>query len=544
MRQQVQQPAGDGRDHALHGERRRRPRRARAAAGSGSTAPGEATSVLSGSSTSTTTPSVRREGSQDAHHVHSRRVAGLAGSDGASVVPAPIWALATYRWLIMVTFVAVFAMVLAYIALVTGYLALRTLARLRASTTVLAKMSADGHRRNLVEITEEQVRATAAVAAELEQVRSRAAGPPRRARRRGAGRPAADQRSAAPVERAPGLLPRRDRRRRWPTPSATSRWCATTRSTTWPGGCRSRSRCSTTTATASPSPRSPAGPTPGCTRRAIQGGRSDHELSPEEDQAVTAAIRSRAERSAERAQPANGAPAPQRRRRQLALLGVTAPRIAFLGPLGTFAHACLLTLPVADGAELLPHDNVTLAIDALRAGAADAAFVPIENSVEGAVPATLGRAGRRRAAGHRPGGLPAGRVRPAGPPGHDPRRHQDGRDPSARRGAGAPLADHQPAGRPRQPGRLDRRARPRPSAQGEYDAAVCPAMAGELYGLQTVAHDIADNPGAVTRFVLLTHPHAAGRPDRQRPHHARGLPRRRPFGRAASSCSSSSRPGR
>ena len=72
----------------------------------------------------------------------------------------------------MATYVAVFAMVLAYLALVTAYLALRTLARLRASTVVLAKVSADGQRRNLLEVTEEQIRITAAVAAELEQVRA------------------------------------------------------------------------------------------------------------------------------------------------------------------------------------------------------------------------------------------------------------------------------------------------------------------------------------------------------------------------------------
>lgn len=72
----------------------------------------------------------------------------------------------------MLTFVAVFAMVLAYLALVTGYLALRTLARLRASTVVLAKAAVDGHHRNLIDITEEQIRTTAAVAAELEQVRT------------------------------------------------------------------------------------------------------------------------------------------------------------------------------------------------------------------------------------------------------------------------------------------------------------------------------------------------------------------------------------
>ena len=43
-------------------------------------------------------------------------------------------------------------------------------------------------------------------------------------------------------------------------------------------------------------------------------------------------------------------------------------------------------------------------------------------------------------------------------------------------------------------------------AAGEYDAAVGAAVAGELYGLSPLAHDIADNAGAVTRFVLLTRP--------------------------------------
>jgi prephenate dehydratase len=43
-------------------------------------------------------------------------------------------------------------------------------------------------------------------------------------------------------------------------------------------------------------------------------------------------------------------------------------------------------------------------------------------------------------------------------------------------------------------------------AAGDFDAAVGAAVAGELYGLDVVAHDIADNGGAVTRFVLLTRP--------------------------------------
>ena len=63
--------------------------------------------------------------------------------------------------------------------------------------------------------------------------------------------------------------------------------------------------------------------------------------------------------------------------------------IAFLGPEGTFAHAAVRALSTAADASLLPMANVTLAIEAVRNGEADAALVPLENSVEGAVPATL-----------------------------------------------------------------------------------------------------------------------------------------------------------
>jgi prephenate dehydratase len=43
-------------------------------------------------------------------------------------------------------------------------------------------------------------------------------------------------------------------------------------------------------------------------------------------------------------------------------------------------------------------------------------------------------------------------------------------------------------------------------AAGEFDAAGGAAVAGELYGLDVLAHDIADSTNAVTRFVLLTRP--------------------------------------
>jgi prephenate dehydratase len=182
-------------------------------------------------------------------------------------------------------------------------------------------------------------------------------------------------------------------------------------------------------------------------------------------------------------------------------------RIAFLGPLGTFAHACLRALPVAAGATLLPLDTVTLAIDALRAGSADCAFVPIENSIEGAVPATLDE-------------LAGGEALVIDDEAYLPVVFDLAAAPGSRLGAVRSVATHPHAEAQVRRWLINNVPEARVTlvgstagaaqavAAGEYDAAVCPPFAGELYGLASLAHDIADTRGAVTRFVLLTHPKA------------------------------------
>lgn len=186
---------------------------------------------------------------------------------------------------------------------------------------------------------------------------------------------------------------------------------------------------------------------------------------------------------------------------------MSTPRYSFLGPEGTFAHAALLTIPGARTAVALPEATVTAAIDAVRAGHADGALVPIENSVEGAVPATLDELANGDpliiaaetylpvvfTAFVRPGAALADVKSVATHP------HAEAQ---CRRW----LMTNLPDAELRLVGSTAGGAAA--VADGAADAAIAPRVAGELYGLDTLADDIADHPGAVTRFVLLTRPTA------------------------------------
>ncbi|HEY3632000.1 MAG TPA: DUF4446 family protein [Jatrophihabitantaceae bacterium] len=70
----------------------------------------------------------------------------------------------------MTTYVAVFALVLGYLGLVAAYLALRTLARLRRATVVLGRGA--NSRETMLEATERHIELTAAVADQLGALRS------------------------------------------------------------------------------------------------------------------------------------------------------------------------------------------------------------------------------------------------------------------------------------------------------------------------------------------------------------------------------------
>jgi len=64
-------------------------------------------------------------------------------------------------------------------------------------------------------------------------------------------------------------------------------------------------------------------------------------------------------------------------------------RVGFLGPEGTFNYEALMAVPGAEGFDLRPQASIHATVMAVHEGTVDRALVPIENSLEGSVSATL-----------------------------------------------------------------------------------------------------------------------------------------------------------
>lgn len=185
--------------------------------------------------------------------------------------------------------------------------------------------------------------------------------------------------------------------------------------------------------------------------------------------------------------------------------GVPPARYAYLGPQGTFCEAALLALPAASTGDPMPCVSVADALDAVRRGEAGGAVVPLENSVEGSVAETLDELATGEplqivrevllevsfALMARPGTtfddvttvttMPHAEAQVRGWLRHTL--------PSARFVPAASTADGA-----------------RVVAEGGADAAIAAPLAAERYRLAVLADDIADNPGAITRFVLVMRP--------------------------------------
>jgi prephenate dehydratase len=184
---------------------------------------------------------------------------------------------------------------------------------------------------------------------------------------------------------------------------------------------------------------------------------------------------------------------------------LSATRYTYLGPEGTFTEAALRTLPEAATRELVPSVSVPAALDAVRNGEAAAALVPIENSVEGGVTATLDELATGRplmiyrevllpiafALLVRPGTALADVKTVSGHPVAQPqvRRWLAENLPTAHWESAASNADAA-----------------RLVQEGRFDGAFAGEFAAPLYGLEPLASDIHDASSATTRFVLVGRP--------------------------------------
>jgi prephenate dehydratase len=185
--------------------------------------------------------------------------------------------------------------------------------------------------------------------------------------------------------------------------------------------------------------------------------------------------------------------------------GTPPTRFAYLGPEGTFAEAALSRAVSAPDGARAAYPSVPAALEAVRAGEADAALVPMENSVEGSVPATMdGLWDGDPLVVVREVFLPVAFVLAARPGTDLAGVRSVASHPHALAQTAGWLRAHLP-GVPTLPA-ASTAAAARAVAAGEHDAAVCAALAAQRYGLAALADDVADHPGAVTRFVLVRRP--------------------------------------
>lgn len=186
-------------------------------------------------------------------------------------------------------------------------------------------------------------------------------------------------------------------------------------------------------------------------------------------------------------------------------------RFAYLGPEGTFTEAALRTIPAAEHGVRTPARSVPEALEAVRSGEADAALVPLENSVGGAVPVTLDElitgsplmitrevllpvefvlAARAL--------TPLAEIRSIAA---HPQASAQCRHWLRANAPDAVVVDV-----------LSNAAAAISAAAGEYDAALCAPIGVSQHRLTVLAEKVADRAEAVTRFALLTRPGAPAGP--------------------------------
>ncbi|BCJ59507.1 prephenate dehydratase [Micromonospora endophytica] len=191
--------------------------------------------------------------------------------------------------------------------------------------------------------------------------------------------------------------------------------------------------------------------------------------------------------------------------------GTPPTRFVYLGPEGTFAEQALRTVPAAEHGTRTPSRSVGEALEAVRAGDADAALVPLENSIGGAVGVTLDElAEGEPLVITREVILPVEFVLAARAGTHLPAVRSVAAHPQASTQCRGWLRTHLPDAVVVDV--LSNGAAAAGAAAGEYDAAICAPIGAGRHRLTVLADKIADHPDAVTRFALLSRPGPAPTP--------------------------------
>ncbi len=178
--------------------------------------------------------------------------------------------------------------------------------------------------------------------------------------------------------------------------------------------------------------------------------------------------------------------------------------VAFLGPPGTFTEEALLGQVGLEGAELVPLSTIPDVLTATQMGRVDLGFVPMENSIEGTVPATLDNLVFDTELLIQREVVLDVHLHLLAPPGTamtDVRRVVS--YPHASAQCRAFLARALPGAEVVAANSTADAARQLGQERLAGTAALAPRLAGQLYGLEVLAGEVEDHPDNQTRFVLV-----------------------------------------
>ena len=180
------------------------------------------------------------------------------------------------------------------------------------------------------------------------------------------------------------------------------------------------------------------------------------------------------------------------------------PRIAFLGPLGTFTEEALLSQDDLAEGELVPVGSIPEVLAVTERGEADLGFVAIENAIEGTVNASIDAlAFDHDLLIQREVVIPVHQnlLAPPGTTLADIRAVMSIPVATAQvrqwLGVNLPGVEELAANSTAEAARLVG------DGGHPHTAAIAPAVAAELYGLEVVASAIEDHPENKTRFVVV-----------------------------------------